>query len=421
MFVLGFGLGSLAFEWREGFVWLWTNYKRINEPWELIMEGLFLLGVILGFFVVRNWSKEQKDFLASLTAALGGAVIATALGPLTKSVDAISSFAFYFLGFTISGALNMIGASWLMANYSNRPSVTNRALLDFLYGADKAEAVDKQFLKNFERDPVYARRLLTEALDTYKEKVRSEFAKKMEAKRRTKSLLTYYQLVSIEGPRGADADSDDDDVQTLDPKGSPASRADEKFYTVNIRRLKDEEKIDANMFRMSISVKNQEYLEYIGSDTGRGKSFPMMGSVAGLALLARQTIVMDRDKNRRFRTTEAPDGICPVNVEQQRGLKEIAYLSFISIPIMTELGNRWETPLGIMSASTRLFALSADQELTGFDNDLNCKIKVRLSALTDLARLIYDQKDECVDYLEEMRTVTVPLLELYLRCRQGAT
>jgi len=32
------------------------------------------------------------------------------------------------------------------------------------------------------------------------------------------------------------------------------------------------------------------------------------------------------------------------------------------------------------------------------------------------AKVIYDQRDECVAYLEEMRTVTVPLLELYLRC-----
>jgi len=60
-----------------------------QRAWELIMEGLFLFGVILGFFVIRNWSKEQKDFLTSLTAVLGGAVISTALGPLTKSVDSI--------------------------------------------------------------------------------------------------------------------------------------------------------------------------------------------------------------------------------------------------------------------------------------------------------------------------------------------
>jgi hypothetical protein len=234
--------------------------------------------------------------------------------------------------------------------------------------------------------------------------------------------LNYYRLISIEGPRRAPADTDDDGVKALEPDGFIPNDKDEKHYTVKVLKLDDKKEISANMFRMSIFIKTQEYLEYIGGDTAGRKPFPFTGSVAGLALRSHQTIVMDRDKNTRFRTTEDQEGICPVDVEQQRGLKEIAYLSFISIPIITESGNPWETTLGIMSASTRLFAVKAAASKTlNHQCGESYRVKARLSALTEMANLIYDQDDASVHYLEGMRTVIVPLLELYLRCRQGAT
>jgi len=258
-------------------------------------------------------------------------------------------------------------------------------------------------------------------LDDYKGKVLREFAHKLDLKRKEqKSVLTYFILSSIEGPLKDSSARHEEATNTLEIKGAKAT-ANEKAFTVNIRKLGDHERISPQMFRMSISVKYQEYLEYIGRDTGGWKPFPLLGSVAGLALLAGQTIVMDRDKYKRFRTREHLEGISPADVEQQRGLDEIAYLSYISIPVMTELGNYRETPLGIISVSSKLFAIPSDIELPEVDKDGNCRVRVLLSALTNMAKLIYEHNDECVSFLEDMRTVTVPLLELYLRCRQGAT
>src|SRR5882724_8687781 len=48
--VLGFGLGALIYQARPWWIWLWRQYLRINEPHELVLEFLFILGVILGVF-----------------------------------------------------------------------------------------------------------------------------------------------------------------------------------------------------------------------------------------------------------------------------------------------------------------------------------------------------------------------------------
>src|SRR5215467_13239251 len=77
--VLGFGFGALLYEARPWWIWLWNKYRLINEPHELFLEALFLLGVILGVFVVRNWGKEDKSFMESLAGFLGGTFLATLL------------------------------------------------------------------------------------------------------------------------------------------------------------------------------------------------------------------------------------------------------------------------------------------------------------------------------------------------------
>jgi len=130
---------------------------------------------------------------------------------------------------------------------------------------------------------------------------------------------------------------------------------------------------------------------------------------AGLALLASQTIVMDRDKNRRFRTREHLDGISPLDVEMQRGLNEISYLSYVSIPVVSELGITARRHLNHLCKHQTL-AVPSKHKLPDPDDDGNCRVNVHLSALTDMAKVIYDQRDECVAYLEENENSHSPSL-----------
>ncbi len=154
--VLGFGLGALIYESRSWWIWLWQQYLRINNTGAILLEALFLLGVILGFFVVRNCAKEQKDFVASLSAVLSGAFVATILGKLQEgaapAISPLRAFAYYALGFTMSGTLNLLAAARLTANYVNKRSITSRAILDFLYGEERTKLIDGYFLKNFKAD-----------------------------------------------------------------------------------------------------------------------------------------------------------------------------------------------------------------------------------------------------------------------------
>src|SRR5207237_2088261 len=82
--VLGFGLGALIHQTRSWWIYLWHQYLKINNTGAILLEALFLLGVILGFFVVRNWAKAQKDFVSRLSAVLSGAFVATLLGKLQE-------------------------------------------------------------------------------------------------------------------------------------------------------------------------------------------------------------------------------------------------------------------------------------------------------------------------------------------------
>jgi len=103
--VLGFGLGALLFHYRGWLIWLWNQVLRIHTNQDVLLASLFLLGVIMGFFIVRNWSKDQKDFLTSLSAVLGGAFVSSIIGDFVKDGTAQGgtglakwvTFTYYFL------------------------------------------------------------------------------------------------------------------------------------------------------------------------------------------------------------------------------------------------------------------------------------------------------------------------------------
>jgi hypothetical protein len=139
--VLGFGLGALLWQARPWWIWLWKKYRFINEPHELLLEALFLLGVILGVFVVRNWGKEDKAFMESLAGFLGGTFVATLLGNVEQTLTPVGAVSYYLLGFALSGTLNLLLAARLTANYTNKRSIASRALLDFLYGSDRTKII----------------------------------------------------------------------------------------------------------------------------------------------------------------------------------------------------------------------------------------------------------------------------------------
>src|SRR6185295_13893625 len=103
-----------------------------------------------------------------------------------------------------------------------------------------------------------------------------------------------------------------------------------------------------DMFRIGISIKNADFLEYIVAPGEYHAPFPVFGSVLGLALEMRQTIVMDRDRDKKFRNKDHKDGISPGEVEQPRGLDEIDFLSYVSIPVVSRLGEATENALGIL-------------------------------------------------------------------------
>jgi hypothetical protein len=177
-------------------------------------------------------------------------------------------------------------------------------------------------------------------------------------------------------------------------------------------------------------------LEYVVAPGEYRQSFPYYGSVAGMSLLARKTIVMNRDKFRRFRTGNYVDGKTPSQADQPRGLYNIDFLSYISVPMATSLGKPEEQSLGVMHVDTKLFACAPDQlerllanaerladgesrqELYSVIREVD-KGK-RLDEFEDYASNVYEQNDQVVEDLERLRTVIIPLLELYKKCRTGA-
>jgi hypothetical protein len=473
--VLGFGLGELVYHNRAWFIWLWSEFRKIDRPDEWVLVSLFLLGVMLGFFIVRNWSKDQKDFITSLTAVFGAAFVSTILGQLSSQSGSIltpqNTFAFYALGFTLSGALNLIAFALLIAHYSRTESLTSRSVIDFLYGSDKAQAIDGYFLKNFEADPNYAKAKLITALNAYREIIRTEFSRKMNRRKEQSNELTsppdtgassppcpdnvsmpldYFELISIKSVQQNDpqmspsADSP--------PSSPPDSAPDEIYdtYEVVFRRLRRSEQenpgdpITPEMFRVAISMRWQDNLEYVVAPGEYRQSFPYYGSVAGMSLLVRRTIVMNRDKYKKFRTSDFLDGKTPSQADQPRGLYDIDYLSYICVPMASSFGKAEEQSLGVLHVDTKLFACPKNYLPPGScrQSDIDPKqeifrairhVKKRKKleegerkeedGLEDFERYacaLYEQNDPIVEDLENLRSVIIPLLELYKKCRTGA-
>jgi hypothetical protein len=428
--VLGFGFGALLYEARSWWIWLWNKYRLINEPHELFLEALFLLGVILGVFVVRNWGKEDKSFMESLAGFLGGTFLATVLGNVQDKLTPLGANTYYLLGFTISAAINLLLAARFTANYTNKRSLTSRALLDFLYGSERTKIIDGYFLKNFEEDPDYAKRFLQDTLLEYRNLVQREFAEQMNQRfnpRRVtiepppsdlssppsqESPKFFYELCAIQCEKKTDA---------VESPPSPLSVKDlDREYSVIYKCLdKDKSPITKDMFRVGVAMRHQDVLEYIVAPGEYQSSFPYIGSVAGLSLIVRETIVMDRDMDKKFRSKDYRDGICPRDIQQWRGLDEIDFLSYISIPVVSRLGHSTENPLGVVNIDTKIFVTDHDLGGESMGNNMFRTI-LTPNQLNDYASKLYDQEDKDVKYIEDLTKIIQPVLELYAKCRIGA-
>ncbi|HEV2799868.1 MAG TPA: hypothetical protein VGW12_05190 [Pyrinomonadaceae bacterium] len=468
---LGFGVGDLVYRYRHWFAWLWYKLRKIDKPDEWVLVSLFLLGVMLGFFVVRNWSKDQKEFLNSLTAIFGAAFFSTILGQLTNQTGSVvtpqNTFSFYALGFALSGGLNLFAFALLIAHYTRTRALWSRSVIDFLYGSDKAEAIDTYFLKNFEADPNYAKAKLVAALRAYRDIIRIEFARKLDYRKDasgrvdlntgaltllatdsppvepdsppapapTAQAFDYFELLSIKSTPGE---------TELDSPPVPAPGS----YEILFRKLRAKqpgehgEPITPEMFRVAISMRWLDNIEYVVTAGEYLNSFPYYGSVAGMSLLIKRPIVMNRDKYRKFRTSAFPQGKTPSQADQPRGLYEIDYLSYITIPMSSSLGTPDEQALGVLHLDTKLFAcpkgqLPADADkLEGADaqseiyrifikrddqQQLDKELDRRLDEFEAYASNLYPQNDPLIEDLVKMKDVIIPLLELYKKCRTGAT
>jgi hypothetical protein len=526
--VLGFGAGVLVYHYRGWLIWLWYEFRKIDKPDEWILVSLFLLGVMMGFFVVRNWSKTQQEFIASLTAALGAAFLATIMGalagtrpaatapgasqqPLTTEVpaagtatptpaatgaapptggaaatptqtppvvrvvvatapasaasssnllDPVSTFSFYLLGFTLSGTLNLLAFAMLAASYTRNQSLASRSVIDFLYGSDKAKAIDMYFLKNFEADPDYAKVKLVAALSEFREGVKRGLARMMSQRKDQSSLVTspaidaggrsepldYFELVSVKSVQL----KSDNQASSL-PVTSPPSVPPVDKYEIVFKKLRKNEQgnpgdqITPEMFRVSVTMRWRDMIEYIVTTGEYRNTFPYHGSVAGMSLLVRRTIVMDRDRYKKFRTSEFLEGKTPNQADQPRGLYEIDYLSYICVPMVSSLGKPEEQPLGVLHVDTKLFACPNSEEKFGkylvkanadpkqeiykiviaaeegeSEDKLKERVKKKLKEFEAYACNLYEHHDPIIEYLEDLKGVVVPLLELYKKCRTGA-
>jgi hypothetical protein len=412
--VLGFGSGAFIFHYRGWLVWLWNELLKIHTNQQVLLTSLFLLGVIMGFFVVRNWSKDQKDFLASLSAVVGGAFLSSIIGEFAKDGTAQGgtglarwlTFTYYFFGFTISGALNLLVFTFLTARYTSTQSAVSRAIIDFLYGSDKAKAIDGYFLRNFEDDLDYAKSALLSTLKAYREVIKVQLAGRLrsqwseEEKREEKKH--YFVLRAIE-------------MQGKDQ------------FVARFRELQKKEEIEPEMFRVAVSMRWQDTLEYVVAPGEYKKSFPYFGSVAGLALLSREIIVMDRDRLKKFRSEQYTSGKTPAEAQQPRGLNQIDYVSYIAIPLVINFGKQEETELGILHVDTKLCAASQLPKGATHDDYRDdsffavTRTREQLEKdLGDWGGGIYNVEDEIIECLKEMRAVVIPVLQLYKKCRTGA-
>ncbi|MGH9875645.1 MAG: hypothetical protein ACRD9S_24580, partial [Pyrinomonadaceae bacterium] len=393
---------------------------------------LFLLGVILGFFVVRNWAKEQADFLNSLSAVLGGAFLATVLGKLQEGtpppITSMRAFAYYALGFTMSGTINLIVAARLTSQYTNKRSIGSRAMLDFLYGSERTKVIDGYFLQNFKDDPDYARARLTDALVEYRKLIAREFSERLQKKMKAREQLApsppgerqyYYEMIAIESDQEQSPPDptipDKERVHNVVFKrlGSASAAASEDCETPS--------GIREHMFRVGVAARWQDTLEYISAPGEYRVAFPFLRSVSGLALLFHQTIVMDRDKDKRFRDKDHTDGVSPHEIEQPRGLDEIDFLSYVAVPIIGHFNGTTENQLGVVTIDSKLFIapdLGGDV-INASEGVFRGRLRPR--ELTEYASRLYDPEDADVKYIEQVTRIIVPVMELYAKCRVGAT
>jgi hypothetical protein len=182
------------------------------------------------------------------------------------------------------------------------------------------------------------------------------------------------------------------------------------------------DKICSEMIRVAVASRWQETLEYIISPGAYRDPFPYQGSVSGLALELGKTIVMDRDIKKRFRNKKYKDGVCPGDIEQNRGLDEINYLSYIAIPIVSRRGSPTENPVGVVTIDTKLFVTRAELDgrpVRGSEGIFH--VRMKRAKLAEYAGNLYDHEDELVKYIEELAEIITPVLELYAKCRVGAT
>jgi hypothetical protein len=520
--VLGFGFGTLIYQYREWLKWVWRQYRRINEPHELVLEFLFLLGVILGVFVVRNWAKEQEAFTKSLSGLLGGTFIAGVFGESLKGqgLTTMQALTYYGLGFVMSASLNLLVAARLTANYTNKRSISSRALLDFLYGSERTKLIDGYFLKNFQEDPDYAKRWLTDALVGFRTLVQREFAEHLEVRRqeREKERRNFVTGLSKEKttierkqrrlrdlePECSKRKDAEDDLQELEeeteylsslpdrsskqesrlryirqrvenleteitglkvkcdsnqfeqwqeltselreikpsyfyelitiecepkePEGkerTPAGAKEDREYTVVYRQIglsPSAQNISSEMFRVGVTSRWQDTLEYITAPGEFRVSFPYQGSVSGLALEFHENIVMDRDSRKRFRNKKYTDGVCPRDIEQDRGLDEINFLSYIAIPLVSRKGSPTENPVGVVTIDTKLFVTRSELDgrpLQGSEGIF--RVRMKRAKLSEYGSNLYYHEDKIVKYIEDLAEIMTPVLELYSKCRVGAT
>lgn len=521
MVVLGFGAGALTFHYRDTFYWVWTQARWINSSKRVILSSLFLLGVILGFFVVRNWAKEQKDFVASLTAVFGGTFVASIVGKVDGGPALVDSLAAYAVGFTLSGTINLIVAARLTASYTNRKTIASRAILDFLYGSERTILIDGYFLKNFKDDPDYAKAWLVDALIEFAKFAKLRFADRMEQRRKDRILRwrqpcfaafdacnrkisekkidlqratkdkkaeiaseiehleqkckplekAYNDLqgideqiiaareklqcavVGAEERAKIEANINDlitkgeaskkvcQDFAESDQAGADACSNGLSYYQLLAVECEGEadltssltdkhtifyrpiDQITAEMFRISVSVRWQDALEYIVAPGEYKGTFPVVGSVSGLALLMRKTIVMYRDRYKLFRSKDYARGTYPERTQQGRGLDSIDFLSYVSIPVVSRLGRSTENGVGVLGIDTRIF-LATNRELAEQRQQVEPGVlsaTVKDADLHTYANRLYEQEDKDIQYLEEITKIVVPVLELYLKCRIGAT
>jgi hypothetical protein len=176
------------------------------------------------------------------------------------------------------------------------------------------------------------------------------------------------------------------------------------------------------MFRVGVAAKWQDTLEYLSAPGEYRAPFPFQRSVSGLALMSRQTIVMDRDRMKRFRDKGHGDGVCPNEIEQARGLDEIDFLSYIAIPIISRPDTSTANPLGVVTIDSKLFVAPElkDPEVLNLKEGI-FRAKLSPRELTGYANRLYEAEDADVKYIEQVTKMIVPVLELYSKCRVGAT